>query len=98
MGLHRQVGELQRREVRERMGFCMTPNQLHGVQLGSVGRQQLGADAMAIAGEPTFDRFAHMSLEPVPDQGDGHAQRAAQLLEKLRIRSPSKLTSAWRLK
>ena len=25
-----------------------------------------------------------MSLEPIPDQGDGHAQRAAQLLEKLK--------------
>ena len=48
MGLHRQVGELERREVCERMGFGMTPNQFHGVQFGSVGRQQLGADAMGL--------------------------------------------------
>jgi hypothetical protein len=26
----------------------MTPNQFHGVQFGSVGRQQLGADAMGL--------------------------------------------------
>jgi hypothetical protein len=83
VSLHREVIEFERREVREAMCFCVAPNQFHRVQFRSVGRKQFGAYAMAILGEPAFDRFADVSLEPIPDQRDGHAQSAAQLLEEV---------------
>jgi len=82
--LHGQVGELDWREVGKAVGLGVTPDQLDRVELGRVGRQKLRADAMVIALQPALDRFTDMSLEPIPDQGDGHAQRAAQLSQKLK--------------
>lgn len=37
---------------------------------------------MPIACEPSFDRFADMGCQPVPDQDNGHPQCTAQLLQK----------------
>lgn len=84
VSLHGQVVELDGREVREAVRFGVAPDEFDGIELGRVGRQQLGANATAMLLEPGFDRFADVGLEPIPDQGDGHAQRAAQLPQKLK--------------
>ncbi len=83
VSLHSQVGELDRGEVGKGVRFGVAPDEFDVVEFRGVGRQQLGADAMAIVLMSAFDRFADMSSEPVPDQSDLHAQRGAQLPQKL---------------
>lgn len=83
MSLHRQIMKFERREVGEAMRFCVAPDEFHRIELRSISGKQYGPYAMTIIGEPAFDWFAYMGLEPVPDQRNGHAQGAAQLLEKL---------------
>lgn len=80
--LHGELMEFERGEIGEAGAFGVTPDQFDGVELGGVGWQQLSANAMAVVCQPAFDRFTGMGGQPIPDQDDGYAQRAAQLAKK----------------
>lgn len=82
MSPHCQVVEFGWGEVGKSVCLCVAPDEFDRIELGGVGRQQLGADAMAVLLEPTFDWFTDMRLQPIPDQRDGGAHCAAELPEK----------------
>ncbi|HTR24383.1 MAG TPA: hypothetical protein VMI10_10390 [Terriglobales bacterium] len=68
MSLHEQIGELEGCVVGEAVHLGVAPDEFNGIELRGVGRQQLGADAPALALEQAFDRFADVRLSPIPDR------------------------------
>ncbi len=77
-----EIRKLAGREVRQRIGFAVAPNQLDWVQFGRVGRQQIGVDGAAVPNQPCGDGFADVRLQSVPDHDDWAAQVSPQLAEE----------------
>ena len=74
--------EVVRDEVRERIGFGVSPDQLRGVEFGCVRRRRVSARPAPRPREEALARFASVRVEPIPDQLNGHAQAAQQLLDE----------------
>ncbi len=49
------------------MLFPMSPEVLHGIELGRIGRQEFQLDVAALGFDPVADQTAAMGLQPVPD-------------------------------
>jgi hypothetical protein len=50
------------------MLFPMSPEVLHGIELGRIGRQEFQLDVAALGFDPVADQTAAMGLQPVPDE------------------------------
>ncbi len=59
--------EISGTEVRQLMLFPMSPEVLHGIELGRIGRQEFQLDVAALGFDPVADQTAAMGLQPVPD-------------------------------
>jgi hypothetical protein len=82
VSLVEQFIEFDGREVGERIGLDMPPDQLDRIQLRGIPRQQGGSNAVGIAFEPAFDGLPPMRLRAIPDQFDRAANGAAQLFQE----------------
>lgn len=79
--LHQKVVQFKWSEVGQRGDLGVALDQLDRIEFRSVGWLQVGAD-MAMRGQPSGDWLHVMGAQTVPDQGDRHAEGAAQLLEE----------------
>ena len=70
--------EAARDEVRERIGFGVSPDQLRRVEFGCVGKRQVSARPAPRQREEALARFASVRVEPIPDKLNVHAQAAQQ--------------------
>ncbi len=67
LGARAQLIEFGRGEIGHRVGLGVTPNELHRVEFGCIGRQQVRAHA-ALGGEPVGDRTPVVGAQAIPNE------------------------------
>lgn len=83
LGLMQKLVEFRGREVGEWVHLGVAPDQLDGIEFGGVAGQQVGVDAVTMPRKPSAHRSAAMGGQPVPDEVDGTALVARELLEEV---------------
>ena len=66
-----QVGSVRRGEVRQGIAFEIGPEDLDGVELGGIGRQE--GDIAGLTMQVRCDDLGPMTGQPVPDDNKGAA-------------------------
>ena len=69
------------REIGQRVGLGVAPDQLDGIECWGVRRQPMGPHTAA-SGEPGTDRAPVVGLQPIPDQFDRCAHGTRELFDK----------------
>ena len=81
-GSRRELLEIEESQIRQRVALQIAPDVLDRVELGRIGRKELGRE-LAVRGEEVLDEVRAVSIEPVPDENDGRVDLGEELPEKV---------------
>ena len=81
-GRRRELAEIVEGQIRQRVELEVAPDVLHRIELGRVGREELG-DELGVRCEKILHNVRAMRIQAIPDENNGRADLRQELAEKV---------------